>query len=179
MGLLKPITVGMKWASDTLSKFFVRNSSASELAIFDTDGYLYQNGTKLTATPAEMNAIKVQTVCARYTTAQINAGVDLVTPTATGKWKVLNVFMRAIGGAATTNTSIDITEETSAAIVFSATQAALTQNTILGVNSTNVTATNLGVESVAGKKLKIANVGTAMTVATHVDVILTFVNSVA
>lgn len=179
MGIIKPITVGMKWVTDILSKFYVRNSSGTELAVWDTDGYLYQNGTKLTATPAEMNAIKVQTVCVRLTTAQINAGYTLITPTATGKWKVLNCMMRAIGGAAAANTSIDITEQTSGAIVFSATQAILTQNTILRPGDTNVTATNLGVESVAGKTLLIANVGTAMTTATHIDVILTYVNSVA
>jgi len=50
-----PISVGMKRISDTVKGFFVRSSAAVERAMFDTDGYLYQLGTKVTSNATVLN----------------------------------------------------------------------------------------------------------------------------
>lgn len=42
-----PITVGLKRVSDTIKGFFVRNSSGTEIKIYDTDGNLYVGNTTL------------------------------------------------------------------------------------------------------------------------------------
>jgi hypothetical protein len=47
MGLIQPITIGLKRVSDTIKGFFVRNSSGTEIKIFDTDGNVYVGGTTL------------------------------------------------------------------------------------------------------------------------------------
>lgn len=50
-----PISIGLKRISDTVKGFYVRSNAGTELATFDTDGYVYQNGTKITATAAQLN----------------------------------------------------------------------------------------------------------------------------
>lgn len=53
----KSITVGLKRISDTVKGFFVRNTSGTELKIYDTDGVLYQGGVAITSTSAELNKL--------------------------------------------------------------------------------------------------------------------------
>lgn len=52
-----PLVVGLKRISSILRGFYVRNSSGTDVCIYDTDGYLYQNGTKVTASAAALNAL--------------------------------------------------------------------------------------------------------------------------
>lgn len=47
MSLIQPITIGLKRVSDTVKGFFVRNSSGTEIKIFDTDGNVYVGGSTL------------------------------------------------------------------------------------------------------------------------------------
>ena len=78
--------------------------------------------------------------------------------------------MRAIGGAATTNTSVDIMDTAASpdsAVAFA--RAGLTQNAFVRAGDANTTATDLGKALGTGEGLQIKNVGTAMTVATHID----------
>jgi hypothetical protein len=118
------------------------------------------------------NAVQYKT--ARYTLAQVNAGQLLVDPGEDGQWCVLDMKLRAIGGAFAACTSIDITEETSGDIVFSAPVAALLQDAWVTISTANVVSTKLGQWGTVGKKLSLAVVGDAATTATHLDVVFTY-----
>ena len=51
----KPVIVGWKVVTAILSALKVKNSSGTELSVYDSDGYLYQNGTKLTQSATQLN----------------------------------------------------------------------------------------------------------------------------
>lgn len=53
--MANPILVGIKRISDTLKGMYVRDENAVERCVYDTDGALYQGGTKITATAAQLN----------------------------------------------------------------------------------------------------------------------------
>lgn len=53
--MANPILLGWKKISDTLSGFRVRDSSGNEYTAVDSDGYLYQRGTKITETASNIN----------------------------------------------------------------------------------------------------------------------------
>ncbi len=113
---------------------------------------------------------KLRTWYGQLTTAQVNAG-KIVVPGAPGRViTIVDAWARAIGGAAASNTSVDITGSVSTTIAVVFGQAGLTQNTILRAGAANATATNLGTALTQGDGIKVANVGTAMATATHLDV---------
>jgi len=118
----------------------------------------------------------LQTKAARYTLEQINAGQILIDPDTDGQWQVLDVKLRAIGGAMEACTSIDLVEETSGDIVFSAPVAALTEDAWVTVSTANVVSTNLGQWGTVGKDLLLAVVGDDATTATHLDVVVTYIH---
>lgn len=70
MSIGKAITVGLKAISATVKGFYVRSSALVERCIYDTDGYLYQLGTKLTMTAAQLNGTSTP-----LTTPAISGGV--------------------------------------------------------------------------------------------------------
>lgn len=55
MGILKPAIVGWKRITEILSALYVRSSAAVERIIYDSDGYLYQIGTKITSNATVLN----------------------------------------------------------------------------------------------------------------------------
>jgi len=116
----------------------------------------------------------------QLTTAQVNAGVFVVDPIAKRSITVVDAWVRAIGGAATSNTSIDVVDSVTGTVAVSFAQAQNTQNTTLRAGATGATATYVGTALGAGEGLKIANVGTACDTMTHLDyVILYRVDAVA
>jgi hypothetical protein len=153
-------------------------ASAAELNILDG----------VTATKDELNVLDgyrhdayhlsnaVQVKAIRYTLDQLNAGQIIIDPGAAGQWQVLDVKIRAIGGAIETCTSIDLVEETSGNIVFSAPVAGLTENAWVTVTTENVVSTYLSVWSTIGKDLLLDVVGDPAATATHVDVVITYVH---
>ena len=171
--MANPVLSGFKAATAILGKFFVKNSSGTEIAVYDTDGYLYQNGTKITKTAAQLNAGTIA-FYQRVTTAEVNSGLALLTPSATGQYRLMDIKLRAIGGNASAATSVEITEETSGAIFFQAPVANLTQNVTIGVDAANIVDTNLGIASVAGKKILIGKTGSSLATATHIDVLMIY-----
>lgn len=118
---------------------------------------------------------QLRTYYGQLTKAQVNAGV-IVVPRAPGRvYYVVDAWMRAIGGACTANTSIDITDDTTGTIACLFAQAGLTQNTVLRAGAANTTATNLNAALTQGEGIKVANVGTAADTLTHLDVCIHYV----
>ena len=115
----------------------------------------------------------------RYTIAQVNAGVEMLAGIVGYKYRLVDAAVIAVGGAATTLTSIDIsgTQSGSAAVLFSYAQANLTENTMLDRSTAGTTLLAAGasfVQNDAGTGISIKTAGAAGTVVTHVDVVLTF-----
>ena len=113
---------------------------------------------------------QMRTWYGQLTRAEVNAG-KIVVPRAPGRvYTVVDCWMRAIGGASTANTSVDVTSATTGTVAASFEDAALTQNTVCRIGAANTAATGLNTALTQGEGLKVANVGTAMDTATHLDV---------
>jgi hypothetical protein len=117
----------------------------------------------------------------RYTLAQLNAGQTLLPALPGVRWRMISASMLAVGGAATAATSVNIvgTQAGSAVNLWIVTIAALTRSTKV---STEVTPT-AGVSTLladgasyaqndANTAVTLANVGSAMTTLTALDVFL-------
>lgn len=106
------------------------------------------------------------------TTAQVNAGLRIVGPRKGKKICVDGGFMRALGGAVATATSVDIADTTDTPVVAVACAAAgLTQNAVLDFRaSANVTlTTSLGAPLTVDQGLQIIKAGSNVATATSVD----------
>lgn len=184
--MAQPVDVGVKYLSTNLWSRKVRDENGVERTIYDTDGALYQGGTKITADAAEINKLdgmvltqaQMNGACiafyARVSTAQVNAGYDLLTPSATGQYRIMDVKLRAIGGNAGAVTTVDVKEETSGNLIFQAPAANLLANVTIGVDAANIVDTYLGIATTAGKKISIVKAGSDMTTATHIDVMMIY-----
>ena len=122
----------------------------------------------------------------RATTAQVNAGLILLPAIPGVKWRIVDVSLIAIGGAATTNTSVDLlgTKSAAASRPLVAAVAALTQNTLLRAGATNAVILAGGASFTAHDANTAISItkqsgGSSMTVATHIDVQLTYVADAA
>ena len=118
----------------------------------------------------------------RATTAEINAGLLLLPALAGYKYRITDLTLIAIGGAAATATSVDIvtTRGGSAARPFVAAVAALTRSTVVKPNTANVTVLADGASFVAndentGVYVSKQAAGSNLATATHIDVNLTYV----
>ncbi len=113
---------------------------------------------------------QLRTYYGQLTTAEVNAGEIVVPPSPGRVYTVVDVWMRAIGGAAGSNTSVDVTDTVTGSIAASFEDAALTQNTVVRAGAANTAATGLNTAFTQGEGIKVANVGTDMDTATHLDV---------
>lgn len=117
----------------------------------------------------------------RFTIAEVNAGATILAAFAGIAYRLVDLTMIAVGGAAATATSVDIIGTRSAATVrpFVVAVAALTQSAVVKPNSANATVLADGASYTA------LDVATAVTIgkqsggsdlatATHIDVILTY-----
>lgn len=118
----------------------------------------------------------------RATTAQVNAGLELLPTLAGYKYRMVDCTLIAIGGAAATATSIDIvaTQGGSAIRPIVAAVAALTRSAVVKPNSANVTVLADGASFSAFDENTAVYVskqaaGSNLATATHIDVILTYV----
>jgi hypothetical protein len=68
--------VGWVRSSDTLDKFKVADTTPTERTVFDSDGYLYQRDTKLTATGAEVNKLASVTAGTVSASKAVVVGTD-------------------------------------------------------------------------------------------------------
>lgn len=123
-------------------------------------------------------------VRARATAAQINGagGYTILQALAGYKYRIVDMTMIAIGGAAQTATSVDIvtTQGGSAARPFVVAVAALTQSAVVKPNSANVTVLADGASFIAndantGVYISKQAAGSNLATATHIDINLTYV----
>jgi hypothetical protein len=119
----------------------------------------------------------MRTWSGQLTRAEVNTG-KIVVPGAPGRvYTVVDCWMRAIGGAAGSNTSVDVTDDTTGTVAASFEDAALSQNAVCRIGAANTSATGLNTALAQGEGLKVANVGTAMDTATHLDVCIHYIVS--
>ena len=111
----------------------------------------------------------------QLTKAQVNAGTLVVEAMPKRAYTVVDAWVRAIGGAASANTSVDIVDSVTGTVVVAFTRAGLAQNTVLrlGTATTGVAA-NAGVALGTGEGIKIKNTGTAVDTLTHLDYMILF-----
>jgi hypothetical protein len=122
----------------------------------------------------------------RVTLAQLNAGFTLLAAVPGFKYRPIDCKLIAIGGNATTGTSVNVIGTRAAAPVqlFVAAIAGLTQSTVLRAGSPFATAGTASIVCLAdgasftpldvNTAITVITVGTAMTVMTNIDVDLTF-----
>ena len=123
----------------------------------------------------------------RVTLAQLNAGFTLLAAIAGRNYRLVSCCLTAIGGAATTGTSVNVIGTRAAAPVqlFVAAVAGLTQSTVLRAGSPFATAGTASIVCLAdgasfapldvNTGVTVITVGSAMTVMTNLDVDLAFV----
>lgn len=114
----------------------------------------------------------------RFTIAQVNAGADILPALAGYKYRMIDCAIQIIGGAAAAVTTVDIigTQTTAQKLVAFA-QAQLTDDAYLKPGITGATVLADGASFVAndsGAAITIGKTGSAVTTATHFDVILTY-----
>jgi hypothetical protein len=122
----------------------------------------------------------------RVTLAQLNAGFTLLAALPGFAYRMIDCMLIAIGGAATTGTSVNVIGTRAAAPVqlFVAAIAGLTQSTITRAGSPFATAGTASIVCLAdgasftpldvNTPVTVITVGSAMTVMTNLDVVLTF-----
>ncbi len=115
----------------------------------------------------------------RVTTAEVNAGLTLLPAVAGRKYRMHDVALIAVGGAAATATSVDIlgTQSASSAKLLAAAVAGLTQNALLRAGATNAAILAAGASFVANDvntAITIGKTGSDLATATHIDVLLTY-----
>lgn len=121
------------------------------------------------------------TMRTRFAAAELTTtpGVQLLPPTSRGKYRIVNFMMIAIGGAAGGATSINVIGTRAGAEVqlFVALVAALTQNTLVRAGDANTTLLTAGDSFTtldANTGVNVARVGSALSGATHIDVIVNY-----
>jgi hypothetical protein len=114
----------------------------------------------------------------RFTTAQVNAGATLLPAMPGLKYRVHDMAMISIGGAAAGATTVDVlaTQSTSSVKLMASAVAGLTQNALLRAGATNGAILAGGVSFVANDAntaVTIAATGT-LTTSTHIDFLVTY-----
>lgn len=115
----------------------------------------------------------------RVTLAQLNAGITLLPALANFSYRLVDVWMIAVGGAATTGTSVNVigTRSASPVQLVVAAVAALTQSALLRAGAANAVILADGASFSAldvNTGITCITVGSAMTTLTNLDVTLDF-----
>ena len=121
-----------------------------------------------------------QVLRSRVTTANVNAGATLLPAVPGFKYRIQDMTMIAIGGAAATATTVDIlaTQSTSSVKLLAVAVAALTQSAVVRAGATNATVLADGASFVANDTntaITIGKTGSSLATATHIDVLITYV----
>lgn len=117
----------------------------------------------------------------RCTIAEVNAGVTLLPAAGAGlKYQVHDMAMISVGGAAAAATTIDILGTRAAVSVklLAVAVAALTQSALVRAGAANAVILADGASFTdldANTALTVAKTGSAVTTATHIDVIVDYV----
>jgi hypothetical protein len=162
----KGILIGGVTLIGVASEAAIRAKIRSRFPIDDEDGAFLAAG---------VNTFNLRQ---RVTLAQVNAGLTLLPAIVGLRYRLVDVALISIGGAAAGATSVDIRGTQSAAGVnlLAAAVAGLTQNTLLRAGATNAAILAAGASFVANDTntaITIAATGT-LTTSTHIDVLLTY-----
>lgn len=116
----------------------------------------------------------------RNTVAEVNAGATLLPAISGFQYRIVDMALIAIGGAAATATSVDIraTQSTSVVNILAAAVAGLTQNTLLRAGAANAAILAGGVSFVANDAntaVTINRTGSNVATATHIDSLISYV----
>lgn len=122
----------------------------------------------------------VQTIRTRVTTAQANAGIDILAAKTGFKYRLVDFTLIAIGGNAATATSVRLraTQAASAVSLAVVLIAALTRSTLVKPNTANVSVIADGASFAAndaGTAISLDVDNDNLATATHIDVILSYV----
>jgi hypothetical protein len=122
----------------------------------------------------------VRSVRTRFTIAEINAGATLLPAVPGKRYRIVDMALISIGGAAATATSVDIraTQSASSVNLLAAAVAGLTQNTLLRAGATNAAILAGGasfVQNDVNTAVTIAKTGSNVATATHVDALVQYV----
>lgn len=125
------------------------------------------------------NADGQYSVRRRFTIAEVNAGATLLPAIPGFKYRINDAIMIAVGGAVTSATSVNILGTLAAVsrILLAVAVAALTQSAVVRMGAANAVVLADGASFTAGDvntAITVITVGSAITVATHVDVIVEF-----
>lgn len=131
-----------------------------------------------TVTQLELTG-NVLNVRKRFTIAEVNAGATLVAAVTGKSIRMVDCKAIAVGGAAAAVTTVDVlgTATTSRKLVAFA-QASLTQSTVLTAGGTGAAVLADGASYTAndaGTAVTVGKTGSAVTTATHIDVIFDYV----
>ncbi len=123
--------------------------------------------------------VNPQVLRQRVTTAQVNAGLELIAAPAGSKIRLIDSYAIAIGGAAATVTTVDIlgTQATASVKLVAYGQAALTQSTMVRAGSSGGVILADGASFVANDAstaITIGKTGSSLATATHIDVMLQY-----
>ncbi len=115
----------------------------------------------------------------RITLAQLNAGFELVAAITGKQIRVVNYYLRIIGGAATAATDVRIQDSNGTpVVVVTGAVAGLVENAEVAGQGPAIANITKGAGWMAlltsGKALDIVKTGSAMTTLTHVDVIVQY-----
>lgn len=121
-----------------------------------------------------------KTLRTRFTTAQLNATAVFLAALPGVRWRVLDIAMIAIGGNAAVCTSVNLAGVVSGSAVELTVVAiaALTRSAVVRAGATNAVVLADGASFTqmdVNTALTAKTVGSAMTTATHVDYIVTYV----
>ena len=121
----------------------------------------------------------VQSQRFRVAIADVNAGYTLLAAIAGFKYRLVDAFIIAVGGAAAAVTTVDIlaTQSSSSAKLVAFGQAQLTQSTLLRAGASGATILADWASFVANDAntaVTIGKTGSSVTTATHFDVVLNY-----
>lgn len=146
-----------------------------------TNKQRYRNlGTTASPVWEHVDAGMVKAIRQRNTVAEVNAGATLLPAISGYKYRIVDMAMIAIGGAAATATSVDIrgVQSSSTVNLMASAVAGLTQNTLLRAGATNGAILAAGasfVENDANTAITVAKTGSNVATATHIDFIVQYV----
>lgn len=115
----------------------------------------------------------------RFTIAQVNAGADVVAAAPGFQYRLVDVVIQAIGGAAGSVTTVDIlgTQSSSSVKLVTFAQAQLTDDAVLDLTTTGSTLLADGASFTscdANTAITIGVTGSDVDTATHFDVVLSW-----
>lgn len=135
---------------------------------------------------AVTQTVHVENKRVRATAAEVNAGLELLPALAGYAYRLIDIAMIAVGGAAATATSVDIigTRSGSAVRPLVVAVAALTQSALVRAGASNAVILADGASFTALDPNTAVSIGkqsggSNLATATHIDVILTYVKESA